>query len=124
MRIIDWSSDVCSSDLDNPELGRIAFQFVTRPLLTQESPIPQGWKDRLTTLTEGDILLHRFSPTGFYSSAVRNPFLRNLESRSERKIAFSGKAAGDHQERNSVGLGKGGTVSVDLGGRQFMKKKK
>src|SRR3546814_8098450 len=109
MRISGWSSDVCSSDLwndwiDNPELGRIAFQFGTRPLLTQESPIPQGWKDRLTTLTEGDILLHRFSPTGFYSSAVRNPFLRNLESRSERQIAFSGEAAGDHQHQLDVGV--------------------
>ena len=85
--------------IDNPELGQIAFQFGTRPLLTQESPIPEGWKSRLTTLDEGDILLHRFSPTGFYSSAVRTPFLRNLEARSERQIAFSGEAAGDHQFR-------------------------
>ena len=86
--------------IDNPELGAIAFQFGTRPLLTQESPIPQEWKDRLTTLDEGDILLHRFSPT----SAVRNPFLRNLEARSERQIAFSGEAAGDHQFQLDVGV--------------------
>ncbi len=66
--------------IDNPELGQIAFQFGTRPLLTQESPIPQEWKDRLRELEPGDVLLHRFSPTGFYSSAVRNPFLRNLEA--------------------------------------------
>src|SRR3546814_654354 len=46
----------------------------------------------------------RFSPTGFYSSAVRNPFLRNLESRSERQIAFSGEAAGDHQHQLDVGV--------------------
>ena len=90
--------------IDNPELGTIAFQFGTRPLLTQESPIPEGWKARLTTLDEGDILLHRFSPTGFYSSAVRNPFLRNLEARSERQIAFSGEAAGDHQFQLDVGV--------------------
>jgi len=95
----DWSNWI-----DNPELGTIAFQFGTRPLLTQESPIPQGWKDRLMTLDEGDILLHRFSPTGFYSSAVRNPFLRNLEARSERQIAFSGEAAGDHQSQLDVGV--------------------
>src|SRR5690606_16922381 len=82
--------------IDNPELGAIAFQFGTRPLLTQDSTIPQAWKDRLTTLDEGDILLHRFSPTGFYSSAIRNGFLRNLEARSERQIAFSGEEAGDH----------------------------
>ena len=90
--------------IDNPELGTIAFQFGTRPLLTKESPIPEAWKARLMTLDEGDILLHRFSPTGFYSSAVRNPFLRNLEARSERQIAFSGEAAGDHQYQLDAGV--------------------
>ncbi|SFR82382.1 NAD(P)H-dependent flavin oxidoreductase [Sphingomonas jatrophae] len=95
----DWNEWI-----NNPELGQIAFQFGTRPLLTQESPIPQAWKDELTRLDEGDILLHRFSPTGFYSSAVRNPFLRNLEARSERQIAFSGEAAGDHQYQLDVGV--------------------
>lgn len=89
--------------IDNPELGAIAFQFGTRPLLTRESPIPQAWKDRLTTLDDGDVLLHRFSPTGFYSSAVRNPFLRGLEERSHRQIAFSTEAAGDHQFELDVG---------------------
>jgi nitronate monooxygenase len=66
--------------IDNPELGAIAFQFGTRPLLTEESPIPIGWKNALRELEPGDVLLHRFSPTGFYSSAVRNPFLRSLEA--------------------------------------------
>ena len=83
--------------IDNPELGKVAFQFGTRPLLTQESPIPDLWKARLPGLDEGDILLHKFSPTGFYSSAVRNSFLRSLEGRTARQIAFSAQAAGDHQ---------------------------
>jgi nitronate monooxygenase len=99
-----WNLKEWAHWIDNPELGQVAFQFGTRPLLTQESPIPQGWKDRLMTLEEGDILLHRFSPTGFYSSAVRNPFLRNLEARSERQIAFSGEAAGDHTHQLDVGV--------------------
>ncbi|QZP06979.1 nitronate monooxygenase [Caenibius sp. WL] len=90
--------------IDNPELGSIAFQFGTRPLLTQESPIPQGWKDRLRTLEPGDVLLHRFSPTGFYSSAVRNPFLRNLEARSERQIPYSRVEAGAHTVQLDVGV--------------------
>lgn len=90
--------------IDNPELGSIAFQFGTRPLLTQESPIPQQWKDKLTLIEKGDVLLHRFSPTGFYSSAVRNPFLRALEARSERQIAFSLEEAGDHNHRLDVGV--------------------
>ena len=90
--------------IDNPELGQIAFQFGTRPLLTQESPIPPEWKARLMTLEEGDILLHRFSPTGFYSSAVRNAFLRNLEERSHRQIAFTKEPLGDHAFELDVGL--------------------
>jgi len=90
--------------IDNPELGSIAFQFGTRPLLTHESPIPQQWKDRLRTLEPGDVLLHRFSPTGFYSSAVRNPFLRNLEGRSERQIPYSRVEAGEHTVQLDVGV--------------------
>ncbi len=92
--------------LGNPELGQIVFQFGTRPLLTRESPIPEGWKARLMTLQEGDILLHRFSPTGFYSSAVRNPYLRALEARSQRQVAFSTTATGDHQFLLDVGVGR------------------
>jgi nitronate monooxygenase len=90
--------------IDNEELGQIAFQFGTRPLLTKESPIPEAWKQRLMTLEEGDVLLHRFSPTGFYSSAVRNPFLRNLEARSHRQIAFTKEPLGDHAFELDVGV--------------------
>jgi len=90
--------------IDNPELGGIAFQFGTRPLLTEESPIPQVWKDHLRILEPGDVLLHRFSPTGFYSSAVRNPFLRSLEARSERQIPYSKVSAGEHTVQLDVGV--------------------
>ena len=82
--------------LDNPELGPIAFQFGTRPLLTQESPISDAWKQRLLTLEEGDVCLNRFSPTGFYSSAVSNPFLDELQERSERQVAYSIEPVGEH----------------------------
>ncbi|MGL4314751.1 MAG: NAD(P)H-dependent flavin oxidoreductase [Sphingomonas sp.] len=95
----DWNEWI-----DNPELGAIAFQFGTRPLLTKESPIPEAWKEQLTRIEEGDVLLHRFSPTGFYSSAVRNSFLRNLEARTERQIPFSTQSAGDHTHQLDVGV--------------------
>jgi nitronate monooxygenase len=95
----DWENWI-----DNPELGQIVFQFGTRPLLTVESPIPQGWKDRLRVLDDGDVLLHRFSPTGFYSSAVRTPFLRSLEARSNRQIPYSKQEAGDHVVQLDVGV--------------------
>lgn len=81
-----WFLDEWADWVDNPELGPIAFQFGTRPLLTEESPISDEWKQRLLTLKSGDVLLHRFSPTGFYSSAVRNNFLDELVARSERQI--------------------------------------
>lgn len=90
--------------IDNPELGQIAFQYGTRPLLTHESPIPQQWKDRLRTIEPGDVLLHRFSPTGFYSSAVKNEFLRDLEARSERQIPYSRVEAGEHTVELDVGV--------------------
>ena len=99
-----WNLKEWEHWIDNPELGQIAFQFGTRPLLTKESPIPEDWKQRLMTLEEGDVLLHRFSPTGFYSSAVRNPFLRNLEARSHRQIAFTKEELGDHAFQLDVGV--------------------
>ncbi len=101
--------------IGNPELGAIAFQFGTRPLLTRESPIPDAWKAELTQLQEGDILLHKFSPTGFYSSAVRNAFLRALEARSERQIAFSETSAGDHVFDLDVGVSRGKQYWVTRG---------
>ncbi len=75
--------------ISNKELGPVAFQFGTRPLLTKESPISQIWKDRLLTLNKGDILLHRFSPTNFYSSAVKNSFIRELIDRKKRQLKTS-----------------------------------
>lgn len=89
--------------LNNPEIGPIAFQFGTRPLLTQESPISSTWKRRLLALKEGDIQLNHFSPTGFYSSAVQNDFLQELEARSERQVAFSTKANEEHTEPFPIG---------------------
>jgi len=89
--------------IDNPELGPIAFQFGTRPLLTQESPISPAWKDRLLHLKEGDVFLNRFSPTGFYSSAVNNEFIQELRERSERQVAYSTEAVGEHVAEYGVG---------------------
>jgi nitronate monooxygenase len=89
--------------LDNPELGPVAFQFGTRPLLTKESPISDAWKHKLLTLKEGDVYLNRFSPTGFYSSAVRNAFLQDLHDRAERQVAFTVERVGDHVAEFHVG---------------------
>lgn len=98
-----WWLEEWQDWIDNPELGPIAFQFGTRPLLTRESPIPEAWKRRLRTLKKGDVFLNRFSPTGFYSSAVNNPFLRELQARSERQVAYSTEPVGEHTASYGVG---------------------
>ena len=89
--------------IDNPELGPIAFQFGTRPLLTKESPISEEWKEKLLTLKKGDIYLNRFSPTGFWSSAVENDFIRELKERNERQVAYTMEAHGEHQVEFPMG---------------------
>ena len=101
-----WRLSEWEDWIDNPELGPIAFQFGTRPLLTKESPISEAWKRRLLTLKEGDILLQRYSPTGFYSSAVRNDFLNELQGRSDRQVAYSIEQVGDHLAPLEVGARK------------------
>jgi len=89
--------------IDNPDLGPIAFQFGTRPLLTKESPIGDAWKKRLLTLKEGDVFLNRFSPTGFYSSAVNNAFIQELRARNDRQVAFVTEPVGELTAEFGVG---------------------
>ncbi|MBS1087547.1 NAD(P)H-dependent flavin oxidoreductase [Gluconobacter wancherniae] len=101
-----WSLCEWEDWIDNPELGPIAFQFGTRPLLTQESPIPDAWKRRLRNLKQGDVYLNRFSPTGFYSSAVNNSFMQDLRGRSERQVAYSMEPIGEHNTAYGVGVRK------------------
>ncbi len=98
-----WWLEEWEDWIDNPDLGPIAFQFGTRPLLTKESPIPDEWKQRLLTLKPGDVSLQTFSPTGFYSSAVRTRLLRDLEDRSERQVAYAAAAEGDKTAEYGVG---------------------
>ena len=88
---------------ENAEIGPIAFQFGTRPLVTKESPISETWKQRLLGLKKGDIGLNKFSPTGFYSSAVRNKFIRELEERDSRQVAYTAEPLGDHDQKLTPG---------------------
>ena len=98
-----WYLREWSDWLNNPEIGPIAFQFGTRPLLTKESPISDAWKQKLLTLQEGDVYLNRFSPTGFYSSAVENRFLKELKERAVHQIAYSTTSVGELQVPFPVG---------------------
>jgi NAD(P)H-dependent flavin oxidoreductase YrpB (nitropropane dioxygenase family) len=98
-----WWLEEWQDWIDSKELGPIAFQFGTRPLLTKESPIGDAWKKRLLTLKAGDVFLNHFSPTGFYSSAVNNGFIRELRERNERQVAFTPEVVGEHVAEYGVG---------------------
>lgn len=89
--------------LNNKEIGPIAFQFGTRPIVTTESPVSSEWKQKLLTLKEGDVYLNNFSPTGFYSSAVENEFLRELKHRNERQIEYGQNASNIYNYEFEIG---------------------
>jgi hypothetical protein len=101
-----WWLEEWQDWIDNPELGPIAFQFGTRPLLTKESPISDTWKQRLLKLKPGDVFLNKFSPTGFYSSAVNNDFIQELRARSDRQVAYTAEPVGEHLVEYGVGARK------------------
>jgi NAD(P)H-dependent flavin oxidoreductase YrpB (nitropropane dioxygenase family) len=101
-----WALEEWQDWIGNPELGPIAFQFGTRPLLTKESPISAGWKARLLKLKPGDVFLNKFSPTGFYSSAVNNEFIQELRDRSDRQVAYTTEPVGEHLVEYGVGARK------------------
>ena len=83
-----WSLKEWEDYIDNPDIGKIAFQFGTRPMITKESPISDAWKKLMMQVKKGDVILQKFSPTGFFSSAIKNTFLERLIDRKQGEIAF------------------------------------
>ncbi len=84
-----WNLSEWENYIDNPEIGKIAFQFGTRPMVTKESPISEAWQKLMLNLKKGDVILQKFSPTGFFSSAIKNTFLERLMARKDGEVAFS-----------------------------------
>ena len=78
-----WNLSEWQDVIDNPAIGAVAFQFGTRPILARESPVAEKWRPILMSLKKGDVVLNKFSPTGFWSMAVRNSFFRELEERRD-----------------------------------------
>src|SRR3546814_12018488 len=122
MRISDWSSDVCSSDLQNGDL--------------EAAGVPQNAVDFVTSLSgpmKKDEILHGLiadAMTGSLSCRLRiGHVLRTLADIAARRAPVNGSAAGVahnngattiwtfNQDRTSVVEGKGGTGRVDSGGR-------
>src|SRR3546814_15120005 len=98
MRISDWSSDVCSSDLI--AAGRLAGKHDAR---RREAEIEHG-------LVRAFAIVERRGET----VERRQPIIRTEADRVE----FTAQP-----DRQSVVEGEGVSVSVDLGGRRSIKKK-
>ncbi len=94
-----WFLREWESFIDNPDVGPVAFQIGSRALLTRETPVAENWRKELMGLKKGDVSLQTFSPTGFYSSAVRNRFLERMESRWARQIPYRETADETHSEK-------------------------
>ncbi|NRA74008.1 MAG: nitronate monooxygenase [Rickettsiales bacterium] len=107
-----WHLKEWENWLNNKEIGKIAFQFGTRPVVTKESPVPEEWKIKLLNLQEGDVFLNRFSPTGFYSSAVKNNFIKELEGRSNRQVSYCNEQPNDTYNKFDIGKARSRIVYV------------
>src|SRR3546814_20525901 len=113
MRISDWSSDVCSSDLQRPLKAP-----QTRPDRRPHS-ITSSKGQNPSCITGGN---HR-SPDP--KQAPRDRILARLQDHVFGAVAVSCDDLGvGGKDRKSVGKGKGVSVRVDLGGRRIIKKKK
>lgn len=86
-----WHLDEWADLINDPSLQPLAFQFGTRTLVTQENPSQHSMKMAFLHAGKNNtpVHLHNFSPTGMYSSALENSFLRKLMNRSNRQVEFS-----------------------------------
>ncbi len=83
-----WNLTDFSSWAGDTNLGSIAFQLGTRPLLTKESTTAKTWYNRIMSLKKEDVIGQYLSPTGFYSRAMRNTFVNNMLIRNATEMAY------------------------------------
>src|SRR3546814_14774099 len=103
MRISDWSSDVCSSDL---------FRLVR----AVAADAGAGAKDRRDRRADRRSRPHR--------PRARTARGRAGEAPADQRRRARGEAKGTCRDRKSVVEGKRGSGRVDLGGRRIIKTKK
>src|SRR3546814_17730972 len=107
MRISDWSSDVCSSDLDDPELYRKINALIPNLVIQAEEDGPGDFsvdeKAKQVHLTEDG------------HEKVEN-LMRVSQLLGEEDSLYDA-------DRKSVVEGKSVAIRVDLGGRRSIKKK-
>src|SRR3546814_14520122 len=125
MRISDWSSDVCSSDLSPPT----CWPHPRRPINGNFAPRPATWQN--TRLVGSPCPTSRSSPgrmakddviefEGTSSETMPNTMFREKRENGHEIIAdISGRL---RKDRKDVGQGKRVTVRVEYGDAQTSKK--
>src|SRR3546814_12902779 len=108
MRISDWSSDVCSSDLDAVEIG-------------QADDVARIDQVRVGDLRVG---LPDLRPQPWMLQELARDVPRGVAAHDDIGIGVIATDALCHGDRKSVVSGKSVSVRVALGGRRIIKKKK
>src|SRR3546814_18966853 len=122
MRISDWSSDVCSSDLIALDIGSSSAALDSR--IREGSHLWIDWQsDDVFYSVKGqmyayDLLLRELRQD--FSNVIRD---RELGGDWDQMMSSFSEAA-SLQDRKSVVWGKSVSVRVELGGRLSIKKKK
>src|SRR3546814_10973461 len=112
MRISDWSSDVCSSDLFR-RIGLDHFARPSDPLAIRAAAGTLHRNFQGYTTEVGDVLLG-FGPSAI--STLPQGYAQNIPS------VASWRQAVQARDRRGVVEGKSVHVRVDLGGRRIIKK--
>src|SRR3546814_19051627 len=113
MRMSDWSSDVCSSDLPKAAGPRIK-SGVTNGGMTASHPIQSSTEAWLISLLNHDINGMIAVSLLWRGHAGAAPFFPPIDGTG--RLARAGRAM--RAARTSVGEGKGVSVRVDLGVRR------
>ena len=80
--------------IGNPELGPIAFQFGTRPLVTEESPVSAEWKRKLLELQEGDVVAESLQSDGVLLVCRAERFLARVDGAQRAPGGLHARARG------------------------------
>src|SRR3546814_10953280 len=114
MRISDWSSDVCSSDLSLPHGADLRVRFAhsagqLREALRPQYSLPFPIAPEVPADEDGIGRARCLERSGVGAAE------RRCRSGADEPL---------HEDRKSVVWGKSGSVSVDLGGGRIIKKNK
>src|SRR3546814_12028785 len=129
MRISDWSSDVCSSDLSAEDGAAV----VPRAAENQHDPDEEGGDHRIDGFRrDRAVEVGEKSAAEAHQAGAENEGLQAAEGdvlaeRGGRRLVVADgphHAAPGRTDRKSVVSGKSVSVRVDLGGRRIIKKKK